>query len=393
MINKNRLIKLTQKLISIKSENPGGDEHQIALFLKGYFGRIGLKARIYEFKHRRSNLVVWLKGENTGRSLLISPHLDTVPAGKNWRFPAFGAVIRNNRIYGRGASDCKGNLAAGVESINSLIEDNVTLGYNLIFAATADEEAGSGWGLVPLLSKGILKPESAVILDASEFDIIVTQKGLIHLKIKVQGKKAHGAYPRQGENAIDQAIDAIKEMEKFRFRYQPSPLLKGPTLNLGTIHGGDKVNIVSDWCEFELDLRLLPGMPERYILNTVKDIVKKHAPKFKIEITAIQRPYEIDRGHPLVGCLVRAAKDFKIKARVAGSEGATVATLFQKKACVIRDSLSDFRTKTRRIRDIPAVAFGLASAGCAHVSDEYVNINNLFYGTKVLERFLKIYKF
>lgn len=374
MINKNRLIKLTQKLIRIKSENPGSDEYDIARFIKKYLNRMGLKAKIYEFKKRRSNVIASLKGKDTQRSLLLSPHLDTVPVGRNWRFLPFGAVIHNNRIYGRGASDCKGNLAVAIEVINSLIEDRIILDYNLVFAATADEETGSGLGLIPLINKKILKPDSALILDAQEFNVIVTQKGLIHLKVKIQGKKAHGAYPWQGQNAIDIAINIIKDIEKYRFRYKCNPLLRAPTVNIGTIHGGDKVNIVSDWCEFELDLRFLPGMSESYILRIIKNIIRKYTHKFKIEIEGLQKPYEINQSHPLVEYLFKAAKNFKIKLKVSGSEGATTIAFFQRV-------------------NIPAIAFGFGSRGCAHITDEYISINNLYYGAKVLEKFLKIYKF
>lgn len=374
MINKNRLIKLTQKLIKIRSQNPGDEEYDIALFLKRYLERFGVKSKIYEFKKRRSNIIVSLKGRKVRYSLLLSPHLDTVPTGGNWHFPAFGAIIHNHRIYGRGASDCKGNLAVSIEVINSLIEDKIILDYNLVFAATADEETGSQWGLIPLINKKVLRPDGALILDAQEFNIIIAQKGLIHLKIKIQGKKAHGAYPWQGENAIDIAINIIKDIEKYRFRYKPNPLLRAPTVNIGTIHGGDKVNMVSDWCEFELDLRFLPGMSEEKTLQIIKNIVRSYTRKFKIEIEGMQKPYEINKRHPLVKYLIRAAEDFRINAKVSGSEGATTITFFQEK-------------------NIPAVAFGFASRGCAHITDEYININNLYYGAKVLERFLKIYKF
>jgi acetylornithine deacetylase/succinyl-diaminopimelate desuccinylase family protein len=374
MINKNRLIKLTQRLIRINSENPGGDEYDIARFIKKYLEQLGLKVKIYEFKKRRSNVIACLKGKDRGGHLLLSPHLDTVPAGGNWNLPPFGAIIRRDRIYGRGASDCKGNLAVAIEAINSLIEDRVGLDYNLVFAATADEESGSEFGLGPLINRKILKPSCALILDAQEFNIIVAQKGLLHLKIKIQGKKAHGAYPWQGVNAIDVAIGIIKDIEKYKFRHKRNPLLRNPTVNIGTIHGGDKVNIVSDWCEFELDLRFLPGMSDSYILKTIKNIIRKYTKKFKIEIEGQQEPYEIDKRHPLVRYLLKATKEVGRRAKVSGSEGATTVTFFQE-------------------ANIPAVAFGFGSKGCAHITDEYIRISNLYSGAKALENFLKIYKF
>ena len=281
MIDKRHLIKLTQQLIRIRSENPPGDESRIARFVKAFLEDLGLKPKVYEFKKKRSNVVATLKGRNKNYSLLVSPHLDTVPAGSGWRDPSpFGAALRNGRIYGRGASDDKGNLAILLETIKSLVEGRYTLSYNLIFAATADEETGSRLGLIPLLEEGILRPKAALILDADEFKIIVVQKGLIHLKAKIKGKSAHGAYPWQGVNAIDLALKVLTEIKSHQFVYKKNPYLHPPTVNIGKISGGDKVNVVADWCEFELDLRFLPGMSTSKIIRQIKRIISNYTKKF-----------------------------------------------------------------------------------------------------------------
>jgi len=384
MVNKKRLIKITQKLIQINSENPPGDESKIAGFVRNYLDKLGLKTKIYEFKKKRSNVVALLKGRSKKYSLLITPHLDTVPKGQSWRFNPFQGKICQGRIYGLGATDCKGNLACSLEAINSIIEDGVVLDYNLIFTATADEENGSNLGLIPLLDRGIIKPHAAVVLDSDDFNIIVTQKGLIHLKVKIEGKKAHGAYPWQGINAIDIAIDILRDLKTHKltpprargagFIYTKTKYLKPPTLNIGTIKGGDKVNVVADWCEFELDFRFLPGMSPKAILKNIKSIIQKHSQKFNIEIEGIQKPYCINKSHSLVHCFAKAARRLKVHSCIKGSEGATTITFFQDK-------------------NIPAIATGFGCQGCAHIADEYVKIDNLYKGALVLEEFLKIYHF
>lgn len=383
MINRKRLVKLTQDLIRINSENPPGDERLIAVFVKSYLERLGLKVKIHEFKRGRPNVVAYLNGRGKS-SLLVTPHLDTVPSGKSWRIDPFAAKIVKNRIYGLGATDCKCNIASLLESINSIVEDGIVLPYNLIFAATADEESGSRFGLIPLLNKGILKPDAALVLDADDFEIITAQKGLMHLKIKIKGKKAHGAYPDQGVNAIDMAMVIIREIKNQKFSYSEHKYLKPPTVNLGTITGGDKVNVVADWCEFELDFRFLPGMKAATILNRLKEILNKHAKSFsrltgvplkagKIEVEGIQEPYDISEKHPLVDYLKDALRAVHIVPLIKGSEGATVITFFQEKG-------------------IPAIASGFGVSACAHIADEYVKINNLYKGTLVLDKFLRIYQ-
>ncbi|MFA5116453.1 MAG: M20 family metallopeptidase [Candidatus Omnitrophota bacterium] len=372
MVRPERLIKLTRKLIKINSENPPGNEREIAVFVRDHLRRLGVAVKTYEFKESRTNVIGLIKGVKAKKELLISPHLDTVPAGKNWHLAPFSGTIKNGRIYGRGASDCKGNLAASLECINSIIEDKVRLNYNLVFAATADEECGSGLGLIPLLDKNILKPDYSLILDADEMDIIVAQKGLIHMKVLIQGKKAHGAYPWRGENAIDLALKAIGEIKKEKGRYTAHEFLRPPTINVGTIHGGDKVNMVADWCEFELDIRFLPGTRARQVLAGVKKNIRRCARKFKIEVQDIQKPCEIDKKHVLVDRLSGAIRSCGMHPRIKGSEGATVITFFQNKG-------------------IPAIAYGVGSRNTAHASDEYIDIGNLYLGTRILEKFLKTF--
>lgn len=374
MVKKGRLIKLTQQLIRINSENPPGDETAIVKFIKGYLKGIGLDSKVYEFKKNRPNIISVIKGRPGKKSLLISPHLDTVPAGKSWSNRPFAAEVRKNRIYGLGATDCKCNIASSLEAMHSLVEERVVLGYDLIFSATADEESGSGLGLIPLLEKRILKPDAAVVLDADDFHIVITQKGLMHIKIKIEGKKAHGAYPHLGVNAIDIAVNFLKELKERKTLAARNKYLSPPTLNIGTIQGGDKVNVVADWAEVELDFRFLPGQSDKDILQQTKNVLSKFTKKFSVEIEGIQDPYYISEKHPLVSCLKVSMRKFKIKPRVSGSEGATVITFFQHK-------------------NIPAVATGFGCSGCAHAADEFVKIENLYKGTQVLEDFFKRYKF
>lgn len=372
MIDKNRLIGLTCGLIGINSENPGGNEEKIAFFVKDFLEKLGLKPEIHEFSPGRPNIICVLKGKGS-KSLLITPHLDTVPAGNKWHSDPFKAKIIKGRIYGLGATDCKCNLAVSLEVIRSLVEERSGLSYDLVFSATADEESGSCLGLEPLLDKKILRPTQALVLDADDFSVVVAQKGLMHLKIRVEGKRAHGAYPWLGDNAIKAALNIIKKVSDYKFKVTKNRFLEKPTVNIGTIKGGDKVNIVADWCEFELDLRFLPGDSSGKILKDIRNIVKNNSRKYKIEIEGIQEPFSIDLAHPLVRYLVGAMKKNRVPALIEGSEGATTISFFQK-------------------YKIPSIATGFGTSGCAHIADEYVVIDNLYKGAAVLEHFLKSYK-
>ncbi len=361
-------------LIRIDSQNPGSDERRIAYFVKGHLDKLGFVTKIYEFKGRRSNVIGILRSQKPAKSLLITPHLDTVPYGKKWKVNPFAGSIKNGRIYGLGATDCKGNLACALEAISSIVEENVKLEYNLVFAATADEECGSSLGLLPLLNKGLLRSDAAVILDSDDFGIVVAQKGLLHLKIKIEGRRAHGAYPWRGINAIDLCLQVISGIKKHKFSYKKIKYLRPPTVNVGTINGGDKVNIVADWCEFELDVRFYPGMCSERVVNDIKKIIGSVCPKYIFQIEALQQPFQISTKHSLVNHLKSAMLKSGIKPEFVGSEGATVITFLHEKG-------------------IPVIATGFGVSGCEHTSDEYVTINNLLKGSLVMEYFLKDFKF
>ncbi len=377
MINKERLIKLTRELLQMDSANPPGNEVAVADFVARDLKSIGLGPKIYSFAKDRPNVVAVLKGtwpraKAAREALVITPHYDTVPFGDGWKFDPLGAALHRGRIYGRGASDDKGNCAVGMEVLRSLVEDGVRLQRDIVFAATADEETGSKLGIIPLLKKGILRSKAALILDSDEFDAIITQKGLLHCRVQIFGKKAHGAYNWMGINAIEIAARAIDRLKKHQFKYKKHPLLVPPTKNIGTIRGGDKVNMVADFCEFAVDIRFLPGMTAGGVLKEIKSVIAREAKDFKIIVDSAQKPCGVDPKHPLVKIYADTCRKMGFKARIKGSQGATVITFFAD--C-----------------GIPAFSTGWGSRGVMHANDEYVEIKNLHNGARVLEAFLKEY--
>ena len=372
MIKKERLIKLTQKLIQFDSVNPPGNELAVAHFIEKDMRSLGLDVRTYSFAKDRPNVVATLRGslpKKLNKPILITPHIDTVPFGTGWKFKPTGGEIHAGRIYGRGASDDKGNAAVGMEVMRSLVEDKVHLKHDVIYAATVDEETGSHQGIRPLLSKGILRPDVALITDSEEFDCIIAQKGLFHSRVQIFGKKAHGAYNWRGVNAIEIAAKVIKRLLEHQFKFKKHPLLVPPTKNIGTIKGGDKVNMVADFCEFSLDIRFMPGMTAERVLKEVTAIIAKETKDFKIIIDDAQKPYSIDPKHPFVKTYVDVCKRMGIEAKLSGSQGATVISFFQ-----------DY--------NIPAFSTGWGAHGVIHANDEYATIKTLHKGALVLMQYL-----
>lgn len=377
MINKTRLIALTRKVIRFNSENPPGNEYALGKFIESDMRSLGLMVKTYTFAKNRPNIVAtlpgtWPRARAAKEAVLLTPHFDTVPIGQGWKYDPLGGQIVNGKIYGRGATDDKGNLACCMELMRSLVEDKVRLQRDVVMAATADEETGSKYGIIPLLDKKILKPKVALIVDSDEYDTIIAQKGLFHSRIQIFGKKAHGAYNWRGVNSIEIAARVINRLKAHQFKFKPHRLLHAPTMNVGVIRGGDKVNMVADFCEFALDTRYLPGMRSTDVINEVKRIVRQETKNFKLIIDDLQQPYEIKAEHPFVKTYVDSARRMGITAKLKGSEGATVITFFKK-------------------HGIPAFATGYGTHGTAHTTDEYAKVVALYKGTRLMERFLKDY--
>lgn len=377
MINDKRLIGLTQKLLQFDSVNPPGNEFAVAKYIEQYLVKLGLEVKLYSFAKNRPNVVATLRGtlsrkEAAKKAVLITPHIDTVPFGSGWKFDPVGGQIKNGKIYGRGASDDKGNAAVGIEVLQSLVEDGVRLKRDIVYAATVDEETGSHQGIRPLLAKGILRPAVGLITDSEEFDCIVAQKGLFHSRVQIFGKKAHGAYNWRGVNAIEIGARIINRLLAHQFKFKKHPLLVPPTKNIGTIRGGDKVNMVADFCEFALDIRFMPGMTAEGVLKEVKSIIEKETKNYKIFIDDAQKPYSIDPKHPFVKTYVDVCAKMGVEAKLTGSQGATVISFFQ-----------DY--------GIPAFSTGWGAHGVIHANDEYAFVKTLCKGARVLEAYLKEY--
>ena len=363
------LITLTQKLINIDSSNPPGKEKEVISFIQSYLAELGVPSKIYEFKKERPNLICAINSINRRKKIVLTPHIDTVPVTGCWRFGPFSGKVYKGRIYGRGATDDKGNAAVALYLIKILKQEKILLkNLDLVFAFTADEETGSDYGIKPLLKK-LRGVDYGIVLDSGEFDIVVAQKGLLHIKIEIFGKEAHGAYPERGINAIEKSVYILKDILKEKLTPHAHPLLKETTVNIGTIQGGEKVNIVAGYNSFELDIRYIPPFKKEMIIKKIRKIIERYKVRYKIQILASQEPLQIRKTHFLIKELKRVLRHYRITPCCKPSFGATVINFLKDKG-------------------IDTFAFGFGSKGCAHTTNEYVKIDNLVKGVKILKTYL-----
>ena len=365
MINKKRLVKLLQDIIKIDTCNPPGNEYKLARFLKSYLSKYGIKSKIIEFYPRRSNILFRLKSKKRKKTLACLLHLDTVPVEEDWKHSPFGGRIEKDKIFGRGATDCKGNIAACIEALLCLKGSHSLENLDIVFCATSDEEMGSHKGLIPLLKSKKLNADMSLVLDSENFEIIVSQKGLLHIEVEILGKSAHASVPQKGINAIYKSSQIINDIYNLKFKYKPISFLKPPTVNVGTIQGGVKTNIVAPTCKFTLDVRYLPDMNYLKIIKDIKAIISKYSKRYNLKIVDHQKPIMINSQDKYLKGLIKAVKMNNMKPKLRGSEGATVMSI-----------LKDY--------GFASFAFGFGEKFKSHTKDEYIKITSLIKGARIL---------
>ncbi|WCK55701.1 M20 family metallopeptidase [Aneurinibacillus sp. Ricciae_BoGa-3] len=296
MLNEQEAISFLQELVRINSVNPPGGEKFVAEAIESRMQAAGLVVELDEIAEGRTNLFVSLPANQNKRMenqperiLAFSGHLDTVPIGSvQWKHEPFGAELAENKLYGRGTSDMKGGVAAMLMALDCLHRSGVQLKGSLRFVGTVGEEVDC-LGAKHVVAKGQIDDATAMIIsEPSANELYCAHKGALWLTIDVFGKTAHGSMPEQGVNAIRVMNAFINKIEKLSLVYEPHPLLGGPSINIGTIEGGIKTNVVPDACTMTLDIRTVPGQVHQDILaqlHTILDALCKAAgASYQIEI-------------------------------------------------------------------------------------------------------------
>lgn len=261
MISELSVIELTQKLLAFDTINPPGNEQQCLQWLSQYLQRHGFSVSEHPFGDRRMNIIAQIRGDSSGPPLAFSGHLDTVPLGNApWRYSPFGEDLHHGRLYGRGSSDMKAAVAAFVVACISEYEI-VRAGYGVVLLLTGGEETGCDGARALIEDPQISLPIPAAVIvgEATANYPVIGHKGALWLRCETHGKTAHGAMPELGINAIYLAADAIGKIRCF----DPGPahpLMKKPTLNVGTIRGGLNINSVPDHASFDVDMRTDPNL-------------------------------------------------------------------------------------------------------------------------------------
>jgi len=314
-IDRDYLIETLTNLVRINSINstltPGGaGEAEIAAYLTGALGDLGLDVTTYEPEPGRVSVVGTLKGRGGGRALMLKAHTDTV--GVEGMPEPFSAAIRGGKLYGRGAYDMKGSLAASMAAAKALVEAGVSLSGDVLVAAVADEEYAS-IGTADLIKH--CHVDGAIVTEATDLNICLAHRGFIWLEVETIGRAAHGSRFDLGIDANMRMGRFLAELDKLEqeLRAQEGhPLVGPPSLHAALINGGTELSAYAARCTLQIERRTIPGETEAQVVGELQALIDRLAaadPTFKATVKAffVRDPFEVSPGAAIVQAVNRAA--------------------------------------------------------------------------------------
>jgi acetylornithine deacetylase len=385
------LIKVLSDLVSIPSVNPMGRplsgpefyEHRMTAYLENFFRELGVSCQRQTVEPLRDNLIARIDGKHSpregGRVLLFEAHQDTVPCD-GMTIDPWKPVLRDGRLYGRGACDIKGGMAAMLGAFARLAKERPPQMPCVIMACTVNEEHGYT-GATALCRQWSTndatiiprRPDAAVIAEPTRLDVVVAHKGAVRWKLRTRGRAIHSSQPQLGINAIyamAPVLQALKNYAEEVASSKPAHRLCGPvTLSVGTIRGGLSVNTVPDECTIEIDRRLVPGEDGRQAYQEVIDYIGRSTGGE--HVIENDPPYMCSSGLEDTN---NGAIAEKLSDAVRGVRGvcAKVGVPFGTDAARIAAS------------GVPSVVFGPGSVEQAHRADEWLPVDELHLASEAL---------
>jgi succinyl-diaminopimelate desuccinylase len=384
-IDHEELVHLAQELVRIPSvyrpEEADGNEARVARFVADYLERTGFEVSVEEVMPGRPNVWAVWEGDRTGKTLLFEAHTDVVTEGRaeDWDHPPFGAERDRGRIYGRGACDTKGNLAAAVGAVRAVKDSGVPFPGSLILCHPVDEE-GMMTGIKAFIERGHADGvDAAVICEPEENQLCIKQKGALRVEVTLRGTMAHGAMPQSGVNPVTRAarfVVAVEELEGEEIeRHGEDPFLGYPSLTptilMGPGSGEPQVNVIPASAYVALDIRTVPDQSHRDLIERLEDIIARLAsedPDFDATLEVIEErpPTETPKDEQLVGAMERAYEHLTGQEPFYnGVPGATDGTFLHAWA------------------GIPIVTTGAGDREIPHQADEWVDEEELFTTCKL----------
>jgi acetylornithine deacetylase len=357
------LTRLLSDLVAIDSVNPdlvpgARGEAEIAAFCAGWMRAQGLDVELQEAAPGRPNAIGVLEGSRPGPTLMFCGHIDTV--GVEGMKAPFTPEVRGGRLYGRGAQDMKGGVAAMMEAARRA-KENWTTG-KLIVACVADEEYES-LGAQALVRK--FSADAAVVTEPTDLEIAITHKGFAWIAIDTEGRAAHGSRPKEGRDAILRMGRVLARLEALNAdlaRRAADPLTGPPSLHASIIAGGREWSSYPDRCSLKVERRTVAGEDDVLVQREIEGIMsalRAEDPEFRgsSALVTSRPPYALPREHELPAHLSRIVETHGVRPVIAGMS-------FWTDAAILGEA------------GIPTVLFGPGGAGL-HSVEEYVELKEV----------------
>jgi len=320
-IGEEYLLRTLADLIRINSINPilvpgAPGEAEIGRYVADSLRKIGLNVEIHEPAPGRISVLGILKGTGRGRSLMLNSHLDTV--GVEGMGDPFSGSLRGGRMYGRGAQDMKGSLAACMAAAKALAEAEMRMKGDLLVAAVADEEYAS-IGTTDLLAHN--RPDGAIVTEPTDMGICLAHKGFVWLEVETLGRAAHGSRYDLGIDAnmhMGVFMAELRRLEQQLRRQKGHSLLGSPSLHAAVVQGGSGLSTYSASCKLQIERRTIPGETEEQVLDEIEDIISRLAgadPTFQASVRSfsVREPFQVSADTGVVKLLHQAVREVLAK--------------------------------------------------------------------------------
>ncbi|MBB6488654.1 M20 family metallopeptidase [Rhizobium lusitanum] len=356
-------ITFLQAIVAIDSCDPPGGELDVAREVHQQLLALGIESELEEFLPGRANVLGRVRGLGEKQGLVLSAHMDTVPAGTMpWRHDPFSATISNGRLYGRGSSDMKSALVAMISAAASLAARKSLLKGDVILAFTAGESANL-LGARRFIERG-LKNEIGAFLcgEPSGLDIVIVEKAALWLRATATGRLGHVSGDA-GINAITTINGFLARLAELELNCVAHPLLDGPTIRVGRIEGGSAVNLTPDRCFADFDIRLPPGADHLAVIRQVEEIAPETV---SISVLDFKPAVESGSNEPFV----RLCSE--VCTRHIGREPALKGVSYYSDATVLLEGL-----------DVPFAIVGPGDLGLSGQPDESVSVDNVLKAAQI----------
>ena len=372
------VVELLQKLIripSVNSDNAPGtdlvDEQGMADFLESYLAAAGFHVKQEEVLPGRPNVIARspFHGEKDERQrILLGPHSDTVGVS-GMEFDPFCGEIVDGKILGRGASDTKGPMAAMITALLENVELLADLSIAVDFVAFMGEES-SQQGSKHFAKYHADEYEFAIAGEPTSLDIVNVTKGCTWLTLEAKGKASHSSQPERGENAVmilARSLDLMNRKLSNRLATYTHPVLGYSTINIGTFHGGTRPNIVPDFAQAEIDIRMTPSLME---VGGGKELTSAFIDEMKLPVQLTisheNPPMETTENNPYIQKMLDS---------------------WPKSKCVGAPWFSDAAHLAKG--GIPSICVGPGSIDQAHTKDEFILVKDLEEGVRFFSAFIQ----